>query len=298
MSPIKLEDHHYDHNNLVPFNDWDEADHPNPVSPDFSPADSQSEFPPTPEHRPNLFPSDFAAHPKLPLDFAGPGPNSPSISPEGNYIQSLPAYHESSYAISPMGSKYLPVSPMDRQFQTAYAVPPRKTAADPPQSSRHSSVTPTHQRPLRNKITSLYLHADGMTTFSVKVDALAHPSTQMQPPFALRIKLCVPLMNDARTPPTFHGFVAGVALDSVWSTTGRCITKVFENNVNTAEDTGFLNITHINVGAVNALLPESSLTRCRWLNIGMFDFPRSPSSGVKKFFDSLSRDYHTRNSGG
>jgi len=271
VSPIKLEDHHYDHNNLVPFNDWDDSDHPSSVSPDFSPADSQSEFPPTPEQRPNLFPSDFAAHPKLqnlPLDFSAAGANSPSISPEGHYIQSLPAFHDSSFAISP---KYHPVSPIDRQFQTSYAVPPRKAAADLPQSlSRHSSVTPTHQRSQRNKITSLYLHADGMTTFSVKVDALAHPSTQMQPPFALRIKLCVPLTNDARTPPTFHGFVAGVALEGMWSSTGRCITKVYENNVNTAEDMGFLSVTHVNVGAVNTLLPESQLTRCRWFSNGIF----------------------------
>lgn len=203
----------------------------------------------------------------MPLDFSATGANSPSISPEGRYIQSLPAFHDSSFAISP---KYHPVSPIDRQFQT-YAVPPRKAAADLPQSlSRHSSVTPTHQRSQRNKITSLYLHADGMTTFSVKVDALAHPSTQMQPPFALRIKLCVPLTNDARTPPTFHGFVAGVALEGMWSSTARCITKIYENNVNTAEDMGFLSVTHVNVGAVNTLLPESQLTRCRWLSIGMF----------------------------
>lgn len=298
MSPIKLEDHHYDHNNLVPFNDWDDSEYPNPISPDFSPADSQSEFPPTPEHRPNLFPSDCAAHPKLPLDFSAPGANSPSISPEGNYIQSLPGFHDSSYAISPIDSKYLPVSPVDRQFQTPYAVSPRKTIPDPPQSlSRHSSVTPTHQRPLRNKITSLYLHADGMTTFSVKVDALAHPSTQMHPPFALRIKLCVPPMNDARTPPTFHGFVAGVALESVWSSTARCITKVYENSVNTAEDSGFLSITHINVGAVNSLLPESHLTRCRWLTGMCFD---CPSTIVLKTFFSFraSRDCYPRSSRG
>lgn len=284
-----MEDHQYDHNNLVPFSDWDDSDHPNPISPDFSPADSQSEFPPTPEHRPNLFPSDFAAHPKLQLDFSAPGPNSPSISPEGNYIHSLPAFSDSSYAVSPIDSKYLPVSPLDRQFQTPYAVPPRKAAADPPQPlSRHSSVTPTHQRPLRNKITSLYLHADGMTTFSVKVDALAHSSSQMHPPFALRVKLCVPPTNDARSPPSFYGFVAGVTLESVWSSTARCITKVYENNVNTTEDTSFLNITHINLGAVNALLPESHLTRCRWLNTSMSFFSRSPLSGcVKKFLSQV-----------
>jgi hypothetical protein len=283
VSPVKLEDH-FDSNNLIPF-DWDDTDHPNPVSPDFSPADSQSEFPPTPEHRPNLFPSDFGANPKLPLSFSYPAPgiNSPSISPEGNYIHHLPSFHESSFAAPPIASKYSSIPLLEPQIQAPYVMPPRK--ADPPQQvSRHSSVTPTHQRPLRNKITNLFLHADGMTSFSVKVDALAHPSTQMQPPFTLRIRLCVPVMNDARTPLTFHGFLAGVALESMWSVSGRCTTKVYENNVSASEETGFLGIPQMNVGILSAVLPESSLSRCRWTNTGLLLYPFSEFRLFKKVF--------------
>jgi len=281
VSPVKLEDH-YDSNNPIPF-DWDDSDHPNSVSPDFSPADSQSEFPPTPEHRPNLFPTDFVPHPKLQnMPFSTPGISSPSVSPEGNYIQSLPTFHDSSFSVN---TRYGPVSPL--QAQASY--PPRKQPADLSQSvSRHSSVTPTHQRPPRNKISSLFLYANGMTPFSVKVDALAHPSTQMLPPFTLRIKLCAPVMNDPRAPPSFHGFLAGIALDSVWSTSARCTTKVYENNVIIAEDAGILSVTHISVGTVNAILPESTLTRCRWLNHGTswHLFFRRWSVLLKSFFIS------------
>jgi hypothetical protein len=195
------------------------------------------------------------------MPFSAPGITSPSVSPEGNYIQPLPTFHDSSFPVDT--TRYGPVSSI--QAQASY--PPRKQPADLSHSvSRHSSVTPTHQRPPRNKASSLFLHANGMTPFSVKVDALAHPSTQMLPPFTLRIKLCVPTMNDPRAPPTFHGFLAGVALDSVWSASARCTTKVYENNVIVADDTGLLSITHISVGTVNAVLPESPLTRCRWLN--------------------------------
>ena len=161
VAPVKLEDH-YDSSNLVPF-EWDESEHPNPVSPDFSPADSQSEFPPTPEHRPNLFPSDFGNHPKLHgigLDLSYSGIGTPSTSPEGNYIHPLPAFQDSSFSMSPVEPKYTGISPHMNQY-------PRKVSPEQPQQSvsRHTSVTPTHQqpRPLRNKITTMFLHADGMT---------------------------------------------------------------------------------------------------------------------------------------
>jgi len=273
--PVKLE---HDSNHLIPF-EWDESDFPssNPVSPDFSPADSQSEFPPTPEHRPNLFPSDFgASHPKLhglPLEmsYSAPGISSPSISPDGNYIQQLPTFNDASHYGVPKYSTS-PISPLTPQVTAPYLLPRKPDPSTHSSASRHQSTTPTHHQPRnqRNKITQIHLHAEGMTPFSVNVDALALSANQIQPPFTLRVRLCVPVMNDTRTPPTLHGFLGSIALENVWSATGRCITKVYENSVLTAEETGFLNVTHINVGTVNAVLPESPLSRCRWLNPGEF----------------------------
>ncbi|KAF8959051.1 hypothetical protein BDZ97DRAFT_1667710 [Flammula alnicola] len=280
---VKLEEQ-YDSNSLIPF-DWEEGDLPpsNSVSPNFSPADSQSEFPPTPEHRPNLYPSDLGAvNPKLhgmPLDLAysAPAISSPSISPHGDYIQQLPPFHDASSFAMPynQSGKYTNPSSLSIQVPAApYTLPPNRSRApnqDPSaqQVNRHMSATPTHYRYSRNKVTSIYLQADGMTPFSVKVDALSHPSQQVQPPFTLRIRLCVPTVNDARTPPTLHGFVAGVSLESLWSVTSRCVTKVYGNNVCMAEEAGYLNVTNINVGTVNASLPDSALNRCRWLDASL-----------------------------
>jgi hypothetical protein len=245
---------------MIPF-DWDDPDLPssNSVSPNFSPADSQSEFPPTPEHRPNLFPSDFSSKPHvMPLDlsYPAPGMSSPSISPQGAYIHQLPSLNDHSpFSVQP---KYpsSPVHPPNSPYQA-----PRNPAVN-----RHSSVTPTHYRYSRNKVTSVFLQADGMTPFSVKVDALAHPSQQVQPPFMLKIRLCVPTVNEMRAPQTLHGFHASISLENVWSATSRCVTKVFANNALLTEEAGFLNVTHINVGTVNAALPDSALNRCRWLD--------------------------------
>ncbi|KDR81575.1 hypothetical protein GALMADRAFT_135005 [Galerina marginata CBS 339.88] len=269
--PVKLEDH-YDAS-LIPF-DWEDGDLPssNSVSPNFSPADSQSEFPPTPEHRPNLYPSDFGVvQPKLHVmpSYPSPGMSSPSISPNGDFMQQLPPFGDPSSPFS-MPPKYVPAPPALSIPVTAH-YQSRKAAPDPAAHSvnRHLNATPTHHRYSRNKVTSIFLQADGMTPFSVKVDALTHPSQQVQPPFTLRVRLCVPNMNDARTPPTFHGFHSLVSLENVWSSTSRCVTKVYGNGVCLSEETGFLNVTHINVGTVNAVLAESSLNRCRWLDASL-----------------------------
>lgn len=247
---------------MIPF-DWDDPDLPssNSVSPNFSPADSQSEFPPTPEHRPNLYPSDFGiVNPKpclIPPDllYPAPGMASPSISPQGHYIHQLPAFNDPAVSVHP---KY----PSNPTLSAQPPNPPYQASA----VNRHSSVTPTHYRYSRNKVTSIFLQADGMTPLTVKVDALAHPSQQVQPPLMLKIRLCVPTVDEIRAPQTLHGFHASLSLENVWSATSRCVTKVFANNALLTEEAGFLNVTHINVGTVNAALPESPLNRCRWLD--------------------------------
>jgi hypothetical protein len=246
-----MEDH-WDSNSLTSF-DWDESSS-NSISPDFSPVDSQSEFPPTPEQVqcPNLSPPEIIALHTNPYLAA-----SPSISPYSEYaVQQIPSYIvPSNYGYA----KYPSVPPVVAQ---------KSSTPDISQNINHqfSSATPMHHRQPRNKATAAYLSADGMSPFSINLNALANPSAQVQPPFTLRIRLCVPTMNDSRTPPTLHGFLGGIALDHVWSASCRCITKVYENNCCVSEETGFLNISHINMGTVNTALPESPLSRCRWLD--------------------------------
>lgn len=245
----------WDSNCLIPF-DWDESSS-NSISPDFSPVDSQSEFPPTPEQTqcPNLFPPEINALHANPYLAA-----SPSVSPYGEFMQQIPSY----FVPSHYGYAKYP------------SAPPIHTQKSPtPDISQvihqHPSAAPTHHRQPRNRATAMFLSADGMSPFSINLNALAHPSAQVQPPFTLRIRLCVPTMNDARTPPTLHGFLGGIALDHVWSASCRCITKVYENNCCVSEETGLLNISHINMGTMNATLPESPLSRCRWLDACRLD---------------------------
>ena len=252
--PVKTEDQ-WDSNSLIPF-DWDESSS-NSISPDFSPVDSQSEFPPTPEQAQCLFPPEINAVHANPYLAA-----SPSISPYREFaVQQIPSY----------------IVPSHYGYAKYPSVPPptvtqKSPTPDISQNINHLfSATPIHHRQTRNRATAAYLSADGMSPFSINLNALANPSAQVQPPFTLRIRLSVPTMNDSRTPPTFHGFLGGIALDHVWSAACRCITKVYENNSCVSEETGFLNISHINMGTVNAALPESPLSRCRWLDACKMD---------------------------
>ena len=262
-----MEDH-WDTNSLIPF-DWDESSS-NSISPDFSPVDSQSEFPPTPEQTqpPNLYPPEVTALHVKP--YPAPGTSSPLISPYGEFMQQLPPYIDASHY----------------QFAKYPSASPLKYAPDISQNiNHHSSLTPTHHRQSRSKVTAAFLSADGMSPFSINLNALAHPSAQVQPPFTLRIRLCVPTMNDARTPSTLHGFLGGISLDRMWSTSCRCTTKVYENNFCVSEEIAYFNFPQINMGTVNATMPESPLSRCRWLDACKLD--------SFKYFQSISNMFYS-----
>lgn len=133
------------------------------------------------------------------------------------------------------------------------------------------------------KVSSVQLRADGMTPFSVKVDALALPGVAVQPSFELRICLGVPLPppgasppsasrsgSSASTNPTAHGFQASVVLPGPWTSTGRCITRSYNVNGNIqtplSAEQGPLQLTDMGAGnSTTATLPDSALGRCRWL---------------------------------
>ena len=222
---------------LVPF-DFDDGDHT--VSPDFSPADSQSEFPPTPEHRPNLYPAEYGVKP---------------------HVMSF------DYPYSDFGTP--PISPTDMLADSAFPMfaPQSKYAVRAPESR---STRP--YRSSRNRVTGLYLAAEGMTPFAVNLQGLATGTAHQQPPFAIRLRLCVPSPNDVRSPPNLSGFMATVSLESVWERSGKCVTKLYSNGAPQSEETGPLDITHITAGTANVSLPQSPLSQCRWYPTGEFFF--------------------------
>ncbi|TFK29906.1 hypothetical protein FA15DRAFT_663202 [Coprinopsis marcescibilis] len=231
--------------------DWDDES-AHSASPDFSPPDSHSDFPLTPEQRPNLYPVDHSAI--AVKQEASPGTlyfhsptqiASPSTSPFSDFSHALPTDYSPPAAVY----KQMPLNGYP------YAAPV-------------TSPAPTsYPRYPHNRITTFYLCAEGMTPFSVNVDALSQSSPSPRQTLTLRVKLSVPSLNDVRSPSTLHGFNASVAVGNIWTSSAKCITKVYTGNTLFVEEQENLQVSHINSnGTVHALLPDSHLARCRWLD--------------------------------
>lgn len=232
-------------NTLVPF-DW-EGSPGHTASPDFSPPDSHSDFPLTPEQRPNLYPGDATAI------------KQENSSPSRLYISPSTSPY-SDYGVNGLPNEFSPISTTPfKHLSNGYSY------TTPPATASPSATS--FPRYAQNRITTFHLLAEGMTPFSVNVDALlaqANPSVRA---FSLRIKLSVPLANDPRSPPSLYGFSGSVSLATGWSSSAKCTTKVYSGNTLASEEHENLHITGVNPnGSLHALLPESSLSRCRWLD--------------------------------
>jgi len=109
-----------------------------------------------------------------------------------------------------------------------------------------------------------------MLPFTVPSDTLT--TAFRSEPITFRIRLHLSSIDDLRGPPTLHGFHGTVSLARPWQYSAQCITKVHVDGVCTAEEVGALQLVAAHspnsngMDMVQAFLPESSLTRCRWLD--------------------------------
>ncbi|KAF9227962.1 hypothetical protein BS17DRAFT_774545 [Gyrodon lividus] len=146
--------------------------------------------------------------------------------------------------------------------------------SDSPLLFTESSLFSTEPLPCPVGLTRLSLWAEGMSTFSLPVDALVsstQPLAQSAPAIALRIKLHLPPIDAPRS-PALHGFQGSVTCTVRPSSSIRCSTTVLVRNqcisreshycsLMTAEPTG-----HDQLESVTLLLPDSPLSRSRWLD--------------------------------
>jgi hypothetical protein len=231
-SPIKLEDHWS--NGLIPM-EFDDTDgySSNSASPDFSPPDFQNQYLPSP---------DYPATRQLDLASAAHYSADPR-----NIVSSASSYSPSFTDSTPEYSSYGRISSR---------TPPTDIAP----ASQYSKV---HQA--LNRIRALRLTADGMSPLLIRMDQLV-PLNMPYQPLQLRICLRISTADDINCPSTLQGFLANVYLSNVWSSSGKCITKTIVGGTTVAEDVDSLQVSEVNMGTVNAFLPESHLSRCRWLD--------------------------------
>lgn len=170
---------------------------------------------------------------------------------------------------------YSPSSPMSSVLDSpphpysALASPYQQPAASYVQKPYPTSYQgPPPQLRYPNRLTSFTLHADGMTPLSINIDKLAPPAPPPAPtpPLALRFKLSISPVDDQRGPPSLHGFFASVRLASIWSNTAKCVTRVYNNTTCISNEEDPLVASSVDLGTVVAALPESGLSRCRWVD--------------------------------
>ncbi|EKM82713.1 hypothetical protein AGABI1DRAFT_104604 [Agaricus bisporus var. burnettii JB137-S8] len=228
-SPIKLEDH-WSHG-LIPM-EFDDTDgySSTSASPDFSPPDFQNQYLPSPDH-----------------------PATRQLD-----MTSASHYSTDSRNLVPSASPYSPSFANSTQEYSNYG---RVSSRTPPTGAASASE---YSKP-HNRIRALRLVADGMSPLLIRMDQLA-PLHMPYQPLQLKICLRISTMDDINCPSTLQGFLASVYLSHMWTSSGKCITKTIVGSTIVAEDINSLQVSEVNMGTVNAVLPESHLTRCRWLD--------------------------------
>ncbi|KAI0695906.1 hypothetical protein BC835DRAFT_919335 [Cytidiella melzeri] len=182
---------------------------------------------------------------------------TPPSSPPPQQIQRAPVklepLHVGLFSFPP-----LPPSPMSGFLGSASASP------------IFSSTHPT------NRLLQLNLWAEGMTMVTFDVDqlsaAMAMPplSPQDLPPSILfRIKISITSIGDIHSSPNLHGLHGAIMLASRWTSSAKCVTKLYSGTTCISQESAFLEqlppSNTLNPSLVACALPESSLSRCKWL---------------------------------
>jgi hypothetical protein len=251
-----------------------------PSTPAFSPADfifdpssdvasyDSPSTPFSPGYQPGTLSLDLSA-----------GSCSPSLlSPEAQHDRSCrPQW-------ATLGST--PLHPQTKDHYPHAHAPLTALPADDPGTAAHldqqsstfaDALSPTEPLcPLlpENKLCFVALWADGMLPFTVPSD----PSTAFRAPEPLvfRIRLRVSSIGTLCCSPTLHGFQGTVTLARPWQYSAQCVTKVNVGGACISEDVGALQLVMSLSPSMNtphmvqAFLPVSSLSRCRWLDPGEF----------------------------
>jgi len=174
--------------------------------------------------------------------------------------------------------------------------PPLTSASGPPKGYEFGPATTRlnplyHHSPLlspgvpwppppltANRLISINLFAEGMPPFAIPVGALAsdyHSTAQAPPRLLIRIKLRLPSIDDMHGSPTLHGIHGTISFTRPWVTSATCVTDVYAANVHHSHDLAPLQSPSVDPSTSEPTteLPESELTRCRWLDSSTYLYP-------------------------
>ena len=220
-------------------------------------------------------------HPPFPefyLVAAGDDPTPPDAPIKVEDHGDITASFDFDDAVSPDSSPLdcpIDFPPTPTESSPASLTPPKDLPPDPLSYTLAPSAplvkpVPSYLHYYPNYCTTFRLLADGMTPFSVNLDTLLSSHQPSSSAFMLKLKLSITSVDDTRSPSALHGFSASISLLRVWTNSAKCITRVVAHGVCVSEESAPIQVTNVEYGIANALLPESALTRCRWLDKCMF----------------------------
>ncbi|KAF8636721.1 hypothetical protein AX17_003524 [Amanita inopinata Kibby_2008] len=251
---------------VLRYPDYDDAESSsNSTSPNFSPSEIKTEFPPSPSQPLRAFPPD--SHTTKPFYSNLPDRMTNNVPCTSAAVLSLTpsdSHHPTTYAGSINASNLTTCMASNYDFSAS----PNNFA---PIEQFTVSGMPMQTAPVMglsvNRVKALKLTADGMNPFWVKLDTLTSAG-QLAPntPLVLKIKLGISFVTNLDTPSTVQGFAASIYLANIWSYSGRCLTNVYINGACGAPEDAPLTVASVVDGSVVAALPESQLNRCRWLD--------------------------------
>lgn len=97
----------------------------------------------------------------------------------------------------------------------------------------------------------------------------------------LRLKLSLPPGEVESSTATLHGFGGAIVLSEPWLSSGKCFTRVFTANTCVSKELDYLQPTN---QSLTAFLPDSWLTKSRWLEASMSaSFINLPSGDLRRY---------------
>lgn len=150
--------------------------------------------------------------------------------------------------------------------------------SDHPILSTHLTMHRDQKRLIDNKLCFVSLWTEGMLPLTVPSDGVPLPAIRPLEPLIVRIRLHLASIDDTHCSPTLHGFQGTVSLASPWQFSAQCITKVYANGACIIDEVGNLQLAASSAPTANgshmvqAFLPESPLSRSRWLDASLQTF--------------------------
>ena len=140
------------------------------------------------------------------------------------------------------------------------------------------NATPAYApMPPANRLLQLSLWAEGMPAVTFDADQIS--SAMAMPPFSLhdsppsilfRIKISITSIGDIHSSPNLHGLHGAIILASRWTSSAKCVTKLYSGATCISQESAYVeSLSSSQPQATTACaLPESALSRCKWLEQG------------------------------